>query len=78
MNGTIKWVSDAMTNKRNELYKTVTFQMEDGTRPKTYITPKMKNYAQWKPLLTEGTVIGGLRLKREGLIDADSPVFPIK
>lgn len=74
MSGTIKFVSDPMVNKRGERYKLVTFDMDDGTRPKTYVTPTMKNYPRWKPLLVIGTRVTGLKLKRAGLIDADSPV----
>lgn len=74
MNGTITFISEPMVNKRNERYKLVTFNMDDGSRAKTYLTPTMKNYPRWKPLLTVGTRVTGLRLKREGLIDADSPV----
>ena len=77
MEGTIKFVSPTKENRRKELYKVVTFKMDDGSGPRTYITKGMKNEARWKDLLVEGTRVGGLKLKKEGLIDADSPVFLI-
>jgi hypothetical protein len=74
MNGEISYVGQPIANPRNEVFQVVTFLMEDGSKPKTYVTKTMKNYNKWKDLLVEGTQVTGLKLKKQGLIDADSPV----
>lgn len=53
-------------------YFLVMFKGEDGRSYMTYVYPRMRNYARWKPLLKEGITLTNLNVKSKTLIDADS------
>ena len=55
----------------------IEFQLEDGSWAKTDVVTRYRNYARWKPIIEKGkgTTLGGLTLRRNGEVDADS--FPI-
>ena len=43
---------------------------------KTDIVPTFRNYANWKPFLKVGTIVGDLILKKDNTVDADSKPTP--
>jgi hypothetical protein len=61
-------------------YIRINLQLEDGSFAQTDIVPKYRNYAWWQPVLKAGigTWIGGVFLKQNGKVDADSRVEIIK
>ena len=78
MNGEITYVSKPTESKKNgSVFFVVSFLMEDGKKAQTFVTKGLNNFARWEPLLVEGTKVGGLKLKKPGLINADSPVVKI-
>lgn len=48
------------------------FKGEDGKSYRTCLSPNYRNWKRWEGTLKVGTVVGGLVVKRPGLIDADS------
>ena len=75
MNGIILEVQPLRkSNQRDgDDYHLVIFQSGEKTY-RSYLCPGYQNFPRWRPLLTEGTRVDGLIVKRNGLIDADSPV----
>ena len=69
--GTIVWVSSPKENKKKEVYTTVSFKMEDGSKMITYVVKGYKNELNWEGILVVGNILDGLKLKR-GQVDADS------
>ena len=56
----------------------VCFKGSDKRTYNTYVYPKMRNYKKWKPYLKEGITLIGLNIKKDRLIDADSPIKKVR
>jgi hypothetical protein len=54
------------------------FKNKDGKSYYTCLYPKMRNFKKWKPLMKEGITLKGLRIKKDRLLDADSPIKQVR
>ena len=69
---------DYLKSSRNagQAFTRVYFKVKRGVGDfiwaKTDIVPTFRNYARWKPFLTVGNILDGLRLKGNDTVDADS------
>ena len=67
-----------VSRNRDVAFTRLSFSMfqKDGKRTyaKTDLVQTFRNFKRWKPLLTVGNVLDGLKMKGENTVDADS--FP--
>ena len=63
---------DPMKHGNGALYKRVYFETEKGAWAKTDLCPNMKNWSRWEALLQVDNLVGGLTMRDEKTIDADS------
>lgn len=72
MTGTIKKIWPATLGQSGKIYQRIEFTLADGKWAQTYLCQSFRNFAGWKPVLKEGLVLDNLKVKAEGVIDADS------
>ena len=67
------------TSHHGGLCYLVCFKGDNGKAYRTYVSPKNRNYKNWNKIIRkEGIILKGLRILRNNLIDADSPVEIVK
>ena len=59
-------------SKYGDTFYYVFFKDDQGKSLRSCIYQNMRNFIKWKNVLQSGMVLSNLKLKRKGLIDADS------
>lgn len=81
MKATIKKHDPAKFSRNGDVrYIRIYFELDEGSWAATDLVPTYRNFSKWRPILASGigTVIGGVGLKAEGKINADSDVYIVK